>query len=179
MRSWIWSSARLTSGRIQNRSTSGSCSGAPERKSRFRITRPSHARTHSASLLGGYFTKDVSDYRFGVIDHVADPHVAYLDIDRRACPSLRPVWIVLRSLGLRPVWIKLRRSRRGWHVVIRLRGPALNPLAIVALQAVCGSDARRETLNLMRVLNIERHGASQFWRARWNILYREKVRRRS
>lgn len=46
------------------------------------------------------------------------------------------------------------------------------PAEIVALQAVLGSDRRRETLNLMRVM-------SEFGpegNKRWNILYRSKLK---
>ena len=45
------------------------------------------------------------------------------------------------------------------------------PIEHVAIQAILGSDFRRETLNLMRVLS-EPRGAG---RKRWNILYEHKL----
>jgi hypothetical protein len=51
------------------------------------------------------------------------------------------------------------------------------PAEIVALQSILGSDARRERLNLMRVLGMRSTPVdSKFWRARWNILYAYKLR---
>jgi hypothetical protein len=48
---------------------------------------------------------------------------------------------------------------------------------LVAFQACCGSDLRREALNLMRVVGIRTTPIrSKFWRDRWNILYSEKVK---
>jgi hypothetical protein len=92
------------------------------------------------------------------------------------------MWVTARLLGFRVKTIRLDRTRRGWHVVIDLRANARNsrlarsirngftPLQKVALQAVFGSDVRRETLNLMRVFN--GNGGDK----RWNILYSRKLR---
>jgi len=50
------------------------------------------------------------------------------------------------------------------------------PAELVAFQACCGSDQRRETLNLMRVLAIRKTPiTSPFWRDRWNLLFSEKL----
>jgi hypothetical protein len=84
------------------------------------------------------------------------------------------IWTVLRAVGLRPGAIEYRRSRRGWHVVIPVN-IALQPGEQVALQAVMGSDSRRELLNVMRVFSIRTKGARPFWRARWNLLYAHKL----
>lgn len=94
----------------------------------------------------------------------------FCDFDEgRGSPHLRPVWTVFRLLGIRPISIRLDRTRRGWHMVIRC-DRCFTPVEKVALQAVLGSDARRESLNLMRVIN--GHGGDK----RWNVLYREKLR---
>lgn len=98
----------------------------------------------------------------------------YLDFDRPKGPTLPMIWTVLRAAGLRPGAIEYRRSRRGWHVVIPVNVPLL-PAEQVAIQAVMGSDSRRELLNLHRVLHIRLKGASAFWQARWNLLYAHKL----
>jgi hypothetical protein len=61
------------------------------------------------------------------------------------------------------------RTARGWHVVIGL-SISITPIETVALQAILGSDPRRESLNLMRVLY---GGGSD---KRWNILYKRKLK---
>ncbi len=85
------------------------------------------------------------------------------------------IWTVLQAIG---IWqagpIEYRRSQRGWHVIIPVDAPLL-PAEQVALQAVLGSDSRRELLNAMRVIAIRRRGARRFWRARWNLLYGRKL----
>lgn len=65
------------------------------------------------------------------------------------------------------------RTKKGWHIEIHL-GTSLQPGETVAAQVLCGSDRKRETLNLMRVLGLK--NAPAFWRKRWNILYAEKLR---
>lgn len=74
-------------------------------------------------------------------------------------------------LHINPTWIRHDRTKRGWHVSVRL-SKSLSPAEIVALQAVLGSDPRRESLNLMRVIFQRWERAPQ----RWNLLYREKLR---
>jgi hypothetical protein len=89
-------------------------------------------------------------------------------------PRLRPIWLVLRKLDLRPRWIETFRTRKGWHVWIKLTR-AISRGARVALQAVLGSDPRREELNLMRVIAIERHDIRGTWAERWNLLFAHKL----
>lgn len=84
------------------------------------------------------------------------------------------LWTVLRAVALRPLWIEYNRTNRGWHAIIRLPEP-VRPAEQVALQAVLGSDRRRELLNIMRVLSIRQKGASPYWQARWNLLFSGKL----
>lgn len=60
----------------------------------------------------------------------------------------------------------------GWHVEIEVVQD-VSPAAVVAVQAILGSDWRRETFNLMRALVVEH--APDFWRDRWNVLYSTKL----
>jgi hypothetical protein len=74
--------------------------------------------------------------------------------------------------------IILERTRHGWHVIFRVL-EKLTPAETVALQSCCGSDGRREALNLMRALSLRMkrcYGVTPYWRKRWNILFAGKVR---
>jgi hypothetical protein len=71
--------------------------------------------------------------------------------------------------------VRYRSSSRKWHVVVYLYCYRLPPpLFIVAAQAICGSDWKREAFNLLRAKNLP--NAPREWRrnGRWNTLYREK-----
>ena len=63
-------------------------------------------------------------------------------------------------------------TAKGYHLVLEIKEP-LEPLCIVLLQALCGSDLRRETFNMARVLKLS--DAPTFWQTRWNVLYEEKL----
>lgn len=70
--------------------------------------------------------------------------------------------------------IGFAKSKHGWHVTVVTR-KTLHPLAVVAAQSVLGSDAERETFNLVRASVLCR--APAFWRqkGRWNVFYRRKL----
>lgn len=70
----------------------------------------------------------------------------------------------------------MHETARGRHVELRFR-KEYPPLAVVAIQAILGSDARREIFNLLRALMLG--DAPEFWRqeGRWNTLYAEKLGR--
>lgn len=105
-----------------------------------------------------------------------------LDYDRPGTPPTREIFSILRMLGVRPRYVRHDRTRKGWHVIISLAGmhdPLVKalcaPSSLVALQSICGSDPKRELLNLMRVSQIEARGATRFSRSRWNLLYSRKL----
>jgi hypothetical protein len=80
----------------------------------------------------------------------------------------------MRICGLGAIAICYRRTRKGWHVIIFGDFQrTLTPAETVALQFCLGSDNRRETLNLMRVLNLK--GKSEWESKRWNLLFKEKI----
>lgn len=70
--------------------------------------------------------------------------------------------------------VSFKRTRRGWHVQVLCRA-RLQPFAIVAAQAILGSDLDREMFNLMRASVL--HVAPAFWRqrGRWNTFYSRKL----
>ena len=74
----------------------------------------------------------------------------------------------LDIVGLKASCVRIDRTRRGYHVLVALVG-RVNDYTVVCLQAVLGSDPKRETFNLMRVRNLR--NVTPFWRARWNVLY--------
>lgn len=104
----------------------------------------------------------------------ADAALLRCDYDnRRMPPPLGPALQLLRRAGLKPVWCSWRRSPggHGWHVVWRVRPQPRTPMEVVALQAILGSDVRREASNTWRARNWPR--MPPFERARWNVLYRK------
>lgn len=103
-----------------------------------------------------------------------------LDFDRKKPPAniVERINTVFRWLGGRPAVIQVKRSNsKGWHVRITTRATwARNDVAVVAVQAILGSDRRREMFNLMRALRLAT--APRFWRMsghRWNPTYRRKL----
>jgi hypothetical protein len=71
-------------------------------------------------------------------------------------------------------WFRIDKTRRGYHVIIHYPFRFL-PAEQVALQAILGSDRRRESLNLMRALSLARY-PSRIRAKEWNILFRAKLR---
>lgn len=105
---------------------------------------------------------------WGIVKTRGDARTALCDYDAPNPPQLARLWRVLGRAGLPPSWIRYDRTARGWHVVIRLRR-RLRCGELVALQALLGSDPKRERYNLFRVLC----GARP---AGWNLLFSRKLR---
>lgn len=101
----------------------------------------------------------------------SEPDMVYCDYDREEPPSMWELFRVFHILGIKPLGFRYDRTEHGWHLIIALP-ESLPKLALCALQAILGSDPRRETLNLMRALSTR-------WNAhksrRWNILFKEKL----
>lgn len=95
---------------------------------------------------------------------------------RAGIERLRFVRDVVCANGFNPGRVVLRRyrTRRGYHVELLSR-LALEPVAMVALQAILGSDYRREAFNLFRALALP--SAPVFWRklGHWNVLHRGRL----
>lgn len=70
--------------------------------------------------------------------------------------------------------VSYARTRRGWHVSI-VCNKTLSPFAVVAAQALLGSDLEREMFNYVRATVL--HVAPEFWRksTRWNPHYSRKL----
>lgn len=115
--------------------------------------------------------------QIGVLVERQSARKAMLDHDQRRTPRLRAVWVCLRLWQLSPEYICDTRSKKGWHRVIKFRRN-LQPLAIVCVQSLLGSDRRRESLNLMRLLSIGKNDNDSFARSRWNLMFERKLRLR-
>lgn len=72
-----------------------------------------------------------------------------IDIDRRNF-SYRKLIDQLRTVGISPEYIRTDRTNRGWHVVIPIPNN-MPPLEVICLQAILGSDRKREAMNYMRL----------------------------
>lgn len=103
--------------------------------------------------------------------------VLLLDYDTVAEAGLvsRRLPLVIWQTGIRvkAVAYMYSSSGKGLHVIVYLRD-WLPAFQVVVLQAILGSDWKRETFNLVRVRNLRRTRA--FWRQRWNVLYSWKFR---
>ena len=99
-----------------------------------------------------------------------------LDIDgpkngqrAKRLPSEAEIAAVGRIVQNEPIAVSYERSPSGggWHVTVIWRDE-MTDMEIIAMQAVLGSDLRRETMNLGRV----RSGKQDQY---WNLLYRENL----
>lgn len=96
-----------------------------------------------------------------------------VDIDGRLPEEIgeRIVW-VLRTMKLPVRSVSYRRTRHGWHVEIEI-ARQMHPWRVIAIQAVLGSDYRRETFNLRRTSQWSRLPAVA--RKHWNVLFSRKI----
>lgn len=82
------------------------------------------------------------------------------------------VWWVLRMLRCSVRYVSYRRTRRGWHVEVEV-ARRLHPWRVIAIQAILGSDYRRETFNLRRTARWSELPAVA--RDHWNVLFVQKI----
>lgn len=95
-----------------------------------------------------------------------------VDIDQgMRRPRVGDIMLRLRRAGYAPVWMMEKRSRsgKGWHLAIKVKPTPPNPEAVVALQAILGSDPNRESCNLQRAGVLAR--MPRWARRSWNVLY--------
>ena len=105
--------------------------------------------------------------RPGLVKQYHDPALTLLDFDHSRPVSLRKIWELAEQLRIRPTWIEYDRTNRGYHVIIRWNRK-FRPLETIAIQAILGSDRRRELFALARVMS----GARS---KRWNLLFEYKL----
>lgn len=93
-----------------------------------------------------------------------------LDIDRKRVgrAPFRRLDFLCRVLRLHREAILTYRTANGWHILLFVR-ERVSPPIVVAMQAIAGSDWRRETFTLQKARRL--HGVSRYWRERYNTLY--------
>lgn len=106
--------------------------------------------------------------RMGRVKRYANPSETLCDIDSARAPGLGRVFRLARVLGVSVAWIRLDKSHSGrWHLIVRWRA-RFSKLELIAMQAILGSDPKREMFNLYRV----RSGVRS---RRWNFLFESKL----
>ena len=75
--------------------------------------------------------------------------------------------MVVHVLNLTLLSLRIDKTRHGWHLILVVR-ERITLARVIAIQAILGSDWKRELFNLQR----ERHrGVPKFWKSRRNVLY--------
>lgn len=75
--------------------------------------------------------------------------------------------MVSRVQQLRVRWVRFDRTKHGYHMIVNVAN-RLGFMRTILIQALLGSDWKRETFNSRRAL--ARH-IPKFWRERRNVLY--------
>jgi len=84
----------------------------------------------------------------------------------------RMAWLAARA-GLTLLTYDKRRSPSGtgWHVLVTVTPSPCTCMEVVALQAVFGSDPKREACNINRARMVDTKQVTPYWASRWNVLY--------
>jgi hypothetical protein len=107
----------------------------------------------------------------GIVDRYHEPGVLLCDYDTVRPPKyMDRLRMIARVTGARVRWVEISRTRKGWHVAARWNR-RWTPLETLALQAIMGSDWRRESMGFARLLHASAPGKH------WNLLFAEKLRR--
>ena len=97
-----------------------------------------------------------------------------LDFDKPEKPNFQKIWAVLGICGIIIDAIRVSKSKHGGtHVLIKTK-PVLRDWEILTLQAIMGSDWKRETFNYIRVKAITenpRGWEREYWERNWNVLF--------
>lgn len=107
----------------------------------------------------------------GIVDRYHVPGVTLCDYDVPTCPSLERVFMLSQVFGVGVKWAEYTKTRRGWHLSVCWKRKWDN-WQTVAIQAMLGSDWKREALGFARLL----WGGSRPSR-HWNLLFSEKLER--
>lgn len=105
----------------------------------------------------------------GIVHRYHVPGVTLCDYDYKRSPSLARVFLVSQITGVGVRNIELVKTARGWHLIVFWKRRWDN-WQTLAIQAMLGSDWKREALGLSRLLGTRspsRH---------WNLLFSEKLK---
>lgn len=95
-----------------------------------------------------------------------------LDFDKKELPMVR-INYVFKLLRLRLRDVKIYKTRKGWHVKIEIKERIKSPITLTLIQALMGSDYRRETFNMIRAYNLDKKKGAI--KEAWNVLYYKKL----
>lgn len=109
--------------------------------------------------------------RLGQVKATYNPGLVLCDYDHSHPPGIPEVMARLRVCRLSPVFLRYDKTQHGFHIVLKVKEP-LGPWETLALQAILGSDPRREAMNWFRLANTP--GTKQAEK-HWNILYERKI----
>lgn len=100
--------------------------------------------------------------------------VIKLDFDTSRRPTVARMIDRLTRARLHLDWVVLARSPsgRGWHAWVGVFPPPKNAVQTVALQAILGSDPRREAYNFNRAFMVDAGQVPDWYQGQWNIFYR-------
>lgn len=100
-----------------------------------------------------------------------DTFAAYREFPMRARMLARWMDAPLSDFRIR----RFRSQNGGYHIVVYAHRPQwfLTPLKTVCVQALLGSDWKRELFNFVRVGHL--YGVPNAWLTRWNVLYSDKL----
>lgn len=96
-----------------------------------------------------------------------NPKTLLFDFDNDKTKPFLPINEVLDRLGWSYRMEELIPTKHGVHCIVHLRR-AITETEIIALQLLCGSDPKRELMNLKRVLSPGFTGKN---RKNWNLLH--------
>jgi hypothetical protein len=110
--------------------------------------------------------------RAGVVDQYGDEYTTLHDYDDgREPPTIEAIREIAAILGATVEALAYSTSHSGGAHLAITWGNRWQPLEIVALQAILGSDPKREAFNLLRV----RSGTDLTDNWGWNVLYSRKL----
>ena len=82
----------------------------------------------------------------------------------------RLVWVInFLQLKVGDIPVFPSSSGKGYHVIVKLK-ENIPDIVAVAIQSLAGSDYKRESFNLLRVLS------KKFKNSEWNVLFKRKIR---
>ena len=97
-----------------------------------------------------------------------------LDYDKgMPVPSFAHLQWLARRAGYTVRHTAWRRSPSGtgYHAIVWLSPIPRTCMEVVALQAVFGSDPKREACNINRARMVDTKQVTPYWASRWNVLY--------
>lgn len=111
--------------------------------------------------------------RWGIVKEFFENDKILADFDAPEIPT--PVLFSLaHTLGLTVKWWRYDRTRKGWHLIVKLR-QRLTPGELIAASLILGSDTARARLDLCRAISVRLH-PSKFWERRISLLFERKVK---